>query len=79
MGVAEGILEFMAIELPEEESVQCPKCGLKVPESDLQSCSICHSVLCQYCAVADFGRSFCSNRCKGFFFWGDDEPDEGDD
>jgi hypothetical protein len=70
----------MAFELPEEESAQCPKCGLKVSESELQSCAICHSVLCQYCAVNDFGRSFCSNRCKGFFFWGDGEQDdEGDD
>ena len=79
--VAGGILEFMAFELPEEESVQCPKCGIKVPESELQSCTICHSVLCQYCAVADFGRNFCSNRCRGFFFWGDGEQDddEGDD
>ena len=68
----------MAFEIPEDELKTCPVCVLKVPESELQSCMICHSDYCQYCAVQDFGRSFCSARCRGFFFWGDGDNDERD-
>jgi hypothetical protein len=56
----------------------CPVCGLEVPAHDLQECTICRSVCCEYCVIFDFGRSFCSSRCRGFFFWGDGDQDEKD-
>ncbi len=69
----------MAFELPEDQVVPCPSCGVRIAEGELASCSICHRLLCPYCAVLDFGRTFCSTRCKGFFFWGDDDEEgEGD-
>ena len=68
----------MAIELPEVEMEPCPVCGLKVPVNELQKCEICHSVTCEYCGVADFGRSFCATKCRDFFFWGDGDQDERD-
>ena len=68
----------MAIEAPEEVLKPCPLCGLPVPESQLETCAICHAHYCEYCAKFDFGRSFCSARCRGFFFWGDGEQDEKD-
>lgn len=67
----------MPLETPEELQ-KCPLCGVEVPESRLQECSICHVVYCQYCGLSDYGRSFCSTRCRGFFFWGDGDNDERD-
>jgi len=62
----------------EEELKKCPLCGLEVPESELQECFICHAGFCQYCGTQDYGRTFCSARCRGFFFWGDGDNDEKD-
>ena len=67
----------MPLETPEELH-RCPLCGLEVPESELQECFICHAVNCQYCALSDYGRTFCSERCRGFFFWGDGDNDAKD-
>lgn len=72
------ILEAMKLEAPEEELVQCSLCGLRVPASELQTCFICKEQYCQYCGKLDFGRTFCSSRCRGFFFWGDGDQDEKD-
>lgn len=72
------ILESMAFEAPEEKMVPCPLCGLEVPESELETCVVCKAQYCQYCAKLDFGRTFCSTRCREFFFWGDGEQDEKD-
>jgi hypothetical protein len=69
----------MAIETPEEELKPCPQCGVRVPESEMLSCEICSNPICEFCARPDFGRSFCSVRCRGFFFWGDGDEDQKDD
>jgi len=58
--------------------VTCSLCGLQVPETELQECFVCHALFCQYCALHAYGRTFCSKRCRGFFFWGDGETDGGD-
>jgi hypothetical protein len=68
----------MEFELPEEKRVPCTLCGLEVPENELQTCIVCKQQYCEYCAKLDFGRTFCSVRCRGFFFWGDGEQDERD-
>jgi hypothetical protein len=70
----------MEFERPEEEVVRvpCPLCGVNVPEEELQACFVCGEQYCEYCAKLDFGRTFCSPRCRGFFFWGDGEQDEKD-
>jgi hypothetical protein len=39
---------------------------------------ICRSLFCQECAVRDYGRQFCSLRCRGFFFYGDGDETEKD-
>ena len=72
------ILKTMEFETPEEELVKCPLCGLQVPESQLETCSICSQLHCEYCSKLDFGRVFCGVRCRGFFFWGDGDQDEKD-
>ena len=77
-GSNHDILALMATETPEEELKPCPQCGLQTPESGLQSCAICGNLTCDYCAKVDFGRPFCSARCRDFFFWGDGEQDEKD-
>jgi len=61
-----------------QKLMKCPLCGLEVPESEVQECFICRAVYCQYCAMHDFGRTFCSERCRGCFFWGDGDNDEKD-
>ena len=60
---------------PEEKFVKCPLCGVQVAESAIQVCFICKEQCCEFCARLDFGRTFCSTRCRGFFFWGDGEVD----
>ncbi len=69
------ILIFMPIELPVELK-KCPLCGVQVPENDMRECSICHSTFCLYCAMNEYGKIFCSKRCRGFFFWGDSDENE---
>jgi hypothetical protein len=71
------ILNRMPME-QQEKFKECPLCGLDVPETDVQECFICHATFCQYCAILDYGRTFCSDRCRGFFFWGDGDANEGD-
>jgi hypothetical protein len=68
----------MEFEAPDVKMVKCPLCGLEVPETELETCFICAQQYCEYCAKLDFGRTFCSTRCRGFFFWGDGEQDEKD-
>ena len=68
----------MATEAPEEELKPCPQCGLRVLERTLETCAICKARYCEYCAKHDFGRTFCSARCRGFFFWEDGDQDEMD-
>jgi hypothetical protein len=63
----------------QEKFETCPLCGLAVPERELQECVICHAVFCQYCSLLDYGYTFCSKRCRGFFFWGDSDSDEKDE
>ncbi len=75
--VDEVILNRMPMEHL-EELIKCPLCGLDVPENEVQECFICHAVFCQYCGMHDYGRTFCSNRCRGFFFWGDGDTDARD-
>ena len=63
---------------PLEELVKCPLCGIEVPEGEMRECNICHSTFCQYCALSEYGKVFCSKRCRGFFFFGDGDNDEKD-
>jgi len=69
---------MMAVEEPEEELKPCPLCGVSVPARRLHTCAICKAVHCEFCAKVDFGRTFCSARCRDFFFWGDGEEEEKD-
>ena len=69
----------MATDTPEEELKPCPQCGVRVAESGVQSCAICGNPICEFCAKLDYGQSFCSARCRGFFFWGDSDEDEKDE
>ncbi|MEJ2187952.1 MAG: hypothetical protein P8Y93_00815 [Acidobacteriota bacterium] len=62
----------------EKKVDRCPRCGLPAAERDLQVCMICRSLFCQECAVRDYGRQFCSLRCRGFFFYGDGDETEKD-
>jgi hypothetical protein len=62
---------------PEAEAkVSCSRCGVQVRERELEECFVCHVLCCPFCVVHDFGRAFCSSRCRGFFFWGDGEHDD---
>jgi hypothetical protein len=59
---------------------QCPSCGHEVLSFQLRDCSVCRTIFCQHCAVRDFGRDFCSDRCRAMFFFGDgDEEPAGDE
>jgi len=57
---------------------RCSRCGEPFEDLELQPCTICRSLFCQYCAVIGYGRAFCSNICRGFFFHGDGEETEED-
>lgn len=75
--VIASILSAMALK-EKASGVECPSCHRMVDERALQLCTICRSVFCQRCAVAGYGREFCSERCREFFFHGDDDelPEE---
>jgi len=57
----------------------CPGCGTPVPEDALKVCIICRGRFCPSCAVAGYGREFCSERCRDYFFFGDAEEEEETD
>jgi hypothetical protein len=56
----------------------CAKCDQTGEEFELQRCQICRSLFCHRCAVEGFGRYFCSDICRGFFFHGDGDETEED-
>jgi len=62
----------MAVKEPKAET-PCTTCGLLCEEDALQVCMICRRLFCQRCAVADYGRQFCSAHCRDLFFYGDDD------
>jgi hypothetical protein len=58
----------------------CPKCGRELMSFQLRDCPICRTQFCQQCGVRDFGRDFCSDRCRAMFFFGNgDEEPAGDE
>jgi hypothetical protein len=68
------------LELAEEKAAhdECPACGTRVPVGVLQTCMICRSLFCRRCAVDGYGRQFCSQVCRGYFFHGDGDDDSED-
>jgi len=58
--------------------LQCSRCEETFGDIELQTCMICHSLFCRHCAVDGYGRSFCSDVCRGFFFFGDGDETEED-
>jgi len=57
---------------------RCSRCDQSFEEMELQTCMICRSLFCRYCAVKGYGRTFCSDICRGFFFFGDGDETEED-
>jgi hypothetical protein len=55
----------------------CVVCGVAVDPEFAMRCMICRSAFCAECGVTGYGRTFCSPRCRDFFFFG--EADEADD
>ncbi len=53
----------------------CPTCHSPVAEDALARCIICRGLFCPGCAVRGYGREFCSERCRDYFFFGDGEPE----
>ena len=45
----------------------------------MKVCIICRGRFCPSCAVAGYGREFCSERCRDYFFFGDAEEEEETD
>jgi len=57
---------------------QCSRCGESFGDLELRVCMICRSLFCRRCAVKGYGREFCSDVCRGCFFFGDGEETEED-
>jgi len=57
---------------------RCSRCNESFADLELQTCMICRSLFCRYCAVEGYGRDFCSDVCRGFFFYGDGDETEED-
>jgi hypothetical protein len=57
---------------------RCSRCGEIFNDIELKVCMICHSLFCRHCAVEGYGRSFCCDICRGFFFHGDGDETEED-
>jgi hypothetical protein len=61
-----------------DKGTRCSRCGRQVSDIELQACRICRSLFCHHCAVTGYGRDFCSEVCRGFFFYGDGDEREED-
>ena len=51
----------------------CSKCSAKGEKVSLMMCPICHKMVCEKCRVHKSGRSFCSQYCAEYFFFGDED------
>jgi len=56
----------------------CPGCNHRIQAGELRLCIMCRSLFCHRCAVEGYGRTFCSDRCREYFFHGDGEASEED-
>jgi hypothetical protein len=61
---------------PEPAGPSCPNCGRETNEFALRECAVCRKLSCRNCGVAGYGREFCSERCRGFFYHGDEDDVE---
>ena len=64
------------VETEPEELAGCGVCGDAVEDVSLQACAICRRLCCPRCAVAGYGRVFCSVSCRDVFFFGDDDLED---
>jgi hypothetical protein len=51
----------------------CSKCSAKGEKISLMMCPICHKMVCEKCLIHKSGRSFCSQYCAEYFFFGDED------
>ena len=58
---------------PAMECITCRKDDKDDEAMRLNKCPICFKLVCEECAVRNFGRLFCSKLCSDQFFFGDDE------
>lgn len=66
----------MVLQKTSSTQIECPSCN-QPTELGLQTCTMCRNQFCHRCAVAGYGREFCSDRCRAMFFHGDgDDLDE---
>jgi hypothetical protein len=63
----------------EKLQARCPNCGEIAKGYQLQTCMICRSLFCRYCAVRGYGRDFCSDNCRAMFFFGDGDEEPVED
>jgi hypothetical protein len=48
---------------------RCAKCRVEeVHVYKLTKCAICLKLVCEQCAIRNYGRIFCSKRCSLSFF-----------
>ena len=45
----------------------------------MQTCMMCRTLFCRYCAARGYGRDFCSDRCRAMFFFGDGDEEPAKD
>jgi hypothetical protein len=57
--------------------MECVNCNASDKDQRLEKCPICFKWSCTTCAIAQYGRMFCSRKCADTFFFGDDD-DGGD-
>jgi len=53
--------------------VPCPVCGDQTEEFLLRECVICRTLFCRRCSISGYGREFCSERCRAYFYFGDED------
>lgn len=77
-GARVGIYSQDMAQKANKDEQQCSRCGESTSDLELRTCMICRSLFCRRCAVSGYGRVFCSEVCRGFFFFGDGEETEED-
>jgi hypothetical protein len=53
--------------------LECVHCGKNDTETSLQKCPICFKWYCEEHSYSMSGRSFCSQFCAEYFFFGEED------
>lgn len=58
------------------QEMKCVVCGVTDETKLIRKCPICFKLICEDCAFAFAGRTFCTKGCADYFFFGSGDEDD---